>query len=224
MATENQIFANRLNAKKSTGPKTAKGKLRSRENAIRHGLTAETIIGVLENAHDYEAFEAAIVLEYQPQTTVAHELVARLASLLWRLRRATAIESGLFQIQGKLIRRRQLDNRAKQMQSSGPLKLFHNILRDAEHTRARTLPSTRGEATEVAQDQTTTKTRLPRLHVANCFLRLANLDNDIFGRISRYEASLWRQVAQTMLVLDSINTVSWRFHSDFQQKNLRNTS
>ncbi len=39
MATEKQIAANRANAKRSTGPKTAVGKSRSRRNAFRHGLS-----------------------------------------------------------------------------------------------------------------------------------------------------------------------------------------
>jgi hypothetical protein len=39
MATERQIAANRANAKKSTGPKTAAGKQRSSGNAFRHGLS-----------------------------------------------------------------------------------------------------------------------------------------------------------------------------------------
>jgi hypothetical protein len=39
MATERQIAANRANAKKSTGPKTAAGKIRCSRNAFRHGLS-----------------------------------------------------------------------------------------------------------------------------------------------------------------------------------------
>jgi hypothetical protein len=39
MASEKQIAANRANAKKSTGPRTAAGKLKSSRNAFRHGLS-----------------------------------------------------------------------------------------------------------------------------------------------------------------------------------------
>jgi hypothetical protein len=39
LGTEKQIAANRANAKKSTGPKSAAGKLRSSRNAYRHGLS-----------------------------------------------------------------------------------------------------------------------------------------------------------------------------------------
>lgn len=39
MATAAQIAANRRNARKSTGPKTAHGKKASSRNAVKHGLT-----------------------------------------------------------------------------------------------------------------------------------------------------------------------------------------
>jgi hypothetical protein len=97
--TLRQIAANRRNASKSAGPRTEEGKHRSRCNAVRHGLTAETVIDTLEDAEDYKAFEAAITADYDAQSAVERELVLRLAGLLWRLRRATTIEAGLFEIQ-----------------------------------------------------------------------------------------------------------------------------
>src|SRR6201990_2296807 len=104
MTSLRQIEANRRNARLSTGPVTEEGKRKSRQNALRHGLTAETVIDALEDAKDYAAFEMAVAADYDAQSAVERELVLRLASLLWRLRRATAIESGLFTIQAKQSR------------------------------------------------------------------------------------------------------------------------
>src|SRR5213596_1492841 len=104
MTSYKQIEANRRNARRSTGPVSAEGKLRSRRNAVRHGLTAETVIGALEDAEDYKAFEAAITADYDAQSAVERELVLRLASILWRLRRATITETGLFEIQAEHLR------------------------------------------------------------------------------------------------------------------------
>src|SRR3974390_2361739 len=101
MSSFRQIEANRRNAGLSTGPVTEEGKRKSRQNAVRHGLTAETVIDALEDAEDYAAFELAVTADYDAQSTVERELVLRLASLLWRLRRSTAIESGLFKIQAQ---------------------------------------------------------------------------------------------------------------------------
>src|ERR1700738_5101774 len=104
MTSYRQIEANRRNALKSTGPKTEAGKQASRCNAVRHGLTAETVIGALEDAEDYKAFEAAIIADYDAQSAVERELVLRLANLLSRLRRATTMEPGLFEIQAAYLR------------------------------------------------------------------------------------------------------------------------
>lgn len=101
MASEKQIVANCRNALKSTGPRTAGGKRRSRRYAFRHGLTAITIVETLETAAEFEKFERQINADYSPHTAVESALVARLASLLWRLRRVVACESGLLQIQSE---------------------------------------------------------------------------------------------------------------------------
>ncbi len=120
MASDRQILANRRNASLSTGPRSKAGKERSRCNAIRHGLTAETVVRHLEDHREYAAFEAAIEVDYAPNSTVERQLVARLASLLWRLRRSTLIETGLFELSRGANRQdrdlgvfyRLLDNRA----------------------------------------------------------------------------------------------------------------
>src|SRR5208282_3913344 len=116
MTSWRQFQANRLNALKSTGPRTEDGKRISRRNALRHGLTAETVIEGLEDSEDYRGFEAAIIADYDAQTAVESELVLRLASLLWRLRRIISIETDLLQIQAE-IRRARLDEIER---ASGP--------------------------------------------------------------------------------------------------------
>jgi hypothetical protein len=75
MTSFGQTEANRRNARKSTGPNTPGGKQRSRCNALRHGLTADTVIGALEDAEDYQAFETAIIADYDAQSAVERECV-----------------------------------------------------------------------------------------------------------------------------------------------------
>ena len=64
MTSLKQIEANRRNALKSTGPRSEEGKQRSSRNALRHGLTAETVVEPLEDPEDYKLFEEAIAAEY----------------------------------------------------------------------------------------------------------------------------------------------------------------
>src|SRR3974377_1692775 len=103
MSSLRQIEGNRRNARLSTGPVTEEGKRKSRQNAVRHGLTAQTALDAPEDAEDYPALKMAVTADYDAQSAVERELVLRLASLLWRLRRATTIESGLFKIQAKQL-------------------------------------------------------------------------------------------------------------------------
>ena len=66
MSTEKQIAANRANAKRSTGPNTSGGKARSRMNAWKHGLRAETVVIAGEDAKDLQAIQRELWEEHQP--------------------------------------------------------------------------------------------------------------------------------------------------------------
>jgi hypothetical protein len=205
MTSFRQLEANRRNARKSTGPITQEGKQRSRCNAVRHGLTAETVIGALEDAEDYKAFEAAIIADYDAQSAVERELVLRLASVLWRLRRATTMETGLFEIQANHLSefrqaRRVLLPASREVVYAmfGRADSISYDRDPASHgiTNA-TVPSSGPKSVEPALDTTA--------DLARCFLRLANLPNFALDRLSRYEAALWRQAGQILFALDALD-------------------
>jgi len=96
MASENQIRANRDNARHSTGPKTPEGKARSSANAIRHGLLARQIVLPIEDRAQYLELLAALEAEHQPEGPLETYLVHQMASAQWRLQRLTRIETGFF--------------------------------------------------------------------------------------------------------------------------------
>ena len=185
MSSLKQIEANRGNALKSTGPTTQEAKERSRCNAVRHGLTAETVIADLEDAADYQAFEAAVIADYDAQTAVERELVLRLASVLWRLRRAIGIESGIFEsvTEGPAKQDDPLSGKAQVNQATDRLYVVTAIApRDVR-----------------AQQDVPLKTA-----IADRFLRLAELPTFPLDRLSRYEHLLWRQARQLVITIESL--------------------
>jgi hypothetical protein len=95
MASERQIRANRRNALKSTGPRTAAGKAASSRNALRHGLTALQVVIEGEDPALFEALCHRFLGEFQPVGPVEEFLVERLAGLAWRLRRVPLFEAAL---------------------------------------------------------------------------------------------------------------------------------
>ena len=205
MTSFRQTQANRDNARNSTGPITEEGKQRSRCNAVRHGLTAETVIGALEDAEDYKAFEAAITADYDAQSADERELVLRLASLLWRLRRATTMETGLFEIQAD-----QLNEFKRVHQPGSPSQNIYALLGQAERVGIERIPAARGiaggtEALSGPAPRAAGPVVSPTTEFARCFLRLANLLNFALDRLSRYEATLWRQAGQILFALDALD-------------------
>jgi hypothetical protein len=200
MTSFRQLEANRRNARLSTGPVTEEGKRKSRQNAVRHGLTAETVIDALEDAEAYAAFEMAVTADYDAQSVVERELVLRLASLLWRLRRATAIESGLFKIQAKhLLQFRQRRQAHEDRQKAIDTIYLNAVVNDDE------LPRDQDElASAIEPDPVLTRSNQSD-DLTRSFVRLSNLPTYPLDRLSRYEATLWRQACQILFTLQCLD-------------------
>jgi hypothetical protein len=198
MTSYRQIEANRRNALKSTGPKSEQGKQTSRCNALRHGLTAETVVGALEDAEDYEKFEAAVTADYDAQSAVERELVLRLASILWRLRRATTMETGLFEIQARHLRDYRANCRVPPHSNDVIEALFGRDNSTDGYGVSLSAPS------KIASDSDL-NANAPAVEFARCFLRLANLPNFALDRLSRYEATLWRQAGWMLYALEKLD-------------------
>jgi hypothetical protein len=198
MTSFRQIEANRRNARLSTGPVTEEGKRKSRQNALRHGLTAETVIDALEDAEDYAAFEMAVTADYDAQSVVERELVLRLASLLWRLRRVTSIESGLFKIQAKHL----LQFRERRQAQEDRQKIIEAMYRNAVATENDVRQDEAELATGVKTDSVSS--RADQDDLTRSFVRLSNLASYPLDRLSRYEATLWRQACQILFTLQCL--------------------
>jgi hypothetical protein len=202
MTSFRQFEANRRNAQRSTGPKTEDGKRRSRRNAVRHGLCAETVIEIVEDVEDYKEFESAIIAGYDAETAVERELALRLASLLWRIRRATSIDTDLMRLQVEIMRKHRMPD------SSGRSpKLHYRVLHGGPR------PEKEHDTGEYGSDDSCSLGNQGDCHstpypdgcrdLTHSFQRLTNLDNGAFDRLGRYESALWRQVVQLLFVLQS---------------------
>ena len=169
---------------------------RSRRGVWRDGLADQTVVRTLEDVRSYRAFERALVGSVDPRSVLELALGHRLANLLWRLRRASAIETGLFETQGEFSKRQnsgrgqpgavQTAARLNGHGSSGP---HEPPASDRESLSTSMHPPLEGSKSHA---------------IAQRFLRLSNLDPSLLDRVGSYEARLWRQAAQTIWTLDAM--------------------
>src|SRR5580704_16916809 len=96
MSSTVQFEANFANAQKSTGPRTEKGKHRTRLNAYRHGLTGQIQLLTSDEHQAFEKHCTGIRESLEPIGALEIELAQSIAEDRWRLKRARAIETGIF--------------------------------------------------------------------------------------------------------------------------------
>jgi hypothetical protein len=179
---------------------------RSRRRAWRDGLADQTVVKTLEDIRSYRAFERALIGSIDPRSVIELALGQRLASLLWRLRRANAIETGLFEIQDEfpLARPQGPPHRPNQPETL-PTRTLANGHKTVLGSNGRDDPRAIDQ-----QPLSTTSTRPPlapwsnSCTIAQCFLGLCCLDPTLLDRVGAYEARLWRQAAQTIWTLEAM--------------------
>src|SRR5579875_2587043 len=96
MSSNSQILANQANAQKSTGPTSETGKAKSSLNAVKTGLTGQTVLLPSDDAARYQAHVADFVKELAPVGEAEQKLVQSLADTDWRLLRIPALEMGIY--------------------------------------------------------------------------------------------------------------------------------
>ena len=98
MATQSQIDANRINAQKSTGPRTPEGKANSRRNGLLHGLTAKTCMLNDEDPAALTDLAERLGEKYNPQDIDEDFYVERMAKARCRYNRIMPLEAAIFNI------------------------------------------------------------------------------------------------------------------------------
>jgi hypothetical protein len=99
--------ANRQNAQKSTGPKTAEGKAVVSQNAIRHGLLATETLLPDEDTVIFDDFHQRLSNDLKPVGGLEELLIDRIVSSAWRLNRLMRIEVSMLRGEIEGIRQEQ---------------------------------------------------------------------------------------------------------------------
>jgi hypothetical protein len=100
MSSRRQIEANRRNAKKSTGPRSAEGKAIVAKNAVRHGLLSRDVLVRGEDAAEFDGFAERLRAQLGPVGEIEKFLADRIVVNRWRLRRLGRIEAAVLDEDG----------------------------------------------------------------------------------------------------------------------------
>lgn len=90
-----RLAANRANSQHSTGPKTASGKAKSSLNAVKTGLTGQTVLLPTDDALAYRQHIDRHFAQYAPATDEEHTLVQSILDTEWRLLRIAPLEAAI---------------------------------------------------------------------------------------------------------------------------------
>lgn len=105
--TEKQLEANRNNAKKSTGPRTERGKKISRLNSVKHGILASNLLvteGLCKEDQDkFWKLLASLCDEWHPLGLMEELYVQQVGCCFWRLGRVLRAEAGAVQHNGQSV-------------------------------------------------------------------------------------------------------------------------
>ena len=96
MASGSQTAANRANAQRSTGPRSAAGKGRVALNALKHGLSGKQIVLPGEDPEEFDQFHSAFLDDLMPQGALEEILADKIVVDAWRLRRIHLLEATLY--------------------------------------------------------------------------------------------------------------------------------
>lgn len=197
MTTEKQKKANRRNSKKSTGPRTKQGKAKVAKNALKHGILTHDALLDCEDKKSYEDLLNNMRKHFQPVGEMEVLLVEKLVNTLWRVKRLTTVEAGLFSrmyfrlMMYQYQEAAEMKPRVSQMMnggisgSSGSQELFEDKIR-IKFLADAAIAEKKSESFECV------------------FGRAFDIQGDHLMKLSRYEAGLERVLKNTMDELQKV--------------------
>ena len=197
--SEKQRKANQRNALKSTGPRTEAGKARSKYNALKHGLTAKTVLLPDENREEFEAFAAGLYKDLNPVGALETLLVERIIFSAWRLFRLRRVETGIHTL---------YYSTAKDLSAKHKAPRYAEIIDRETHNEAME------KTQEAARPQNSEQILLGRAFVMDC------ASYNTFGKLNRYEATISRALYTALRELTRLQNE--RLKADSQMGSFRN--
>ena len=178
MSTPEQRAANQANALQSTGPKTASGKARTSRNAVQHGLQGHFQLIAGESLSEYQTFHDQHHLQLAPCGALEAELAERVIASFWRLRRFNRMETEMIDkvLEDALRDKKYHDGRSKQ----NPVdSIYGSALISPEHD-------------------------LNSISLGEAITRQLQTNNDVVGKLHRYEAHIERGLYRALHELQRI--------------------
>jgi len=181
------MAANRANALRSTGPKTAKGKAAIRLNALRHGLLARDVVLPEEDADAFEELRNQVRASLSPIGPIEEFLIDQIVNAMWRLRRLAQAEALLFHSRMHAVKGVRISSEMRSYEKAALPGLLVTVITDeTAHT----------EASEALRCATYERDRdevlLGRAIAADA------KEGDAFAKLSRYERSLERSLLRAL--------------------------
>ena len=181
MLSEKKVAANRRNARKSTGPRSATGKAKARLNAIKHGLTAlRPIFLDGESEDEFEAMRTGFHQALSPIGEVEYFLVERMVQRGWQMGRAERVEIELFSRQILADEAVRLET-ALTPRFKTPAGIASEFLSGLE-------PTDEADSEKQLKEK---RLGMARLRLGTSFVGLSS-GEDILGKLERYETAAER--------------------------------
>jgi hypothetical protein len=192
MTSPKKIEANRQNAQKSTGPRTATGKDAVRLNAMRHGLLSKEILLPGEDVEALQELDERLRIQLRPVGELENLLVDQITNAYWRLARLGRIETGIFVWEHHEELAQRAEQEARQYETSDPgfFGPETEITDDEKHEEA--LERARNIRSEQADEIAT---------LGRTFARDADGAN-AFTKLSRYETAIERRLFRALHELE----------------------
>jgi hypothetical protein len=193
MENNRKAEANRKNAQKSTGPRSAAGKKKSSLNSMKHGLTAaspEVLTG--ESETDFRATWTGFHQAWSPVGDAEVFLVGQLVHCAWRMKRAQRVETELFS-------RQILADEAHRLEVALAPK-FELPAAAASEFSSGLEPS---DAADSEKQLAETRLGMAGLRLGTSFAGLSS-GEDFLGKLQRYETAAERAFFKTAHELERL--------------------